>query len=84
MGNTGEYDLLDDLGVWVVWYFGPGEARFDSEEAAQDECNRRNHAAGIANEDGELKSELTEGDLVLWRSLHLEDPECTCKIGSGS
>jgi len=69
------YDVCDDYGIWVV----TEGVRYLTEEAAQDECNRRNHKEGSADVNGELKSVMTEADEDLWRKYHLTHSDCTCQ-----
>lgn len=73
------YDVVDDYGVWIVTQKWNG--RWVSEEQAQDECNRRNFAAGISDEDGELKTSLSEKEEDVFAEVHYKHPECTCKPG---
>jgi hypothetical protein len=74
------YGICDDYGVWVV-SAGHDGGPYETMDDAQAECNRRNHEAGIANEDGELKATLSAVDVELWRSKHASLPDCTCSKG---
>ena len=76
-----DWDCCDDYGVWVVVLKKLG-GRWESEEDAQEECNRRNFAAGISNEEGELKAEITQDDEAKFQQVHYLHAECTCFKGS--
>jgi hypothetical protein len=75
------YDVCDDYGVWVVAYPVPN-GRWESQDEAQDECNRRNYMGGMSDILGELKETITEEDALNFEANHRTHPECTCNAAS--
>lgn len=74
------YDLCDDYGVWVVSLREQNDGHWPDEYSAQEECNMRNFAAGIAKENGELLFEPDTDDPDLqFIEHHLSHPDCTCR-----
>lgn len=74
------FDICDDYGVWVITTEPKVgmTCRWLTEEDAQAECNRRNFAAGIADENGDLKSLIDVDDEEKFQTVHYAHPECTC------
>ena len=70
------YDICDDFGVWIVVPRLAKLGRWQSEQDAQAECDRRNFQDGIADESGRLLQLFNQ---VQWWAKHSLRPDCTCK-----